>query len=139
MAPDSTRMLRECDAALIIGDAALYLDAAAAGLEKIDLGEHWTSMTGLPFVWAFWAGRPGVMPPHAVAALTEARDAGVAAADDVAAAYCGPDRAAVGKAYLRDNIRYTLGGTEEIGLQTFYDLAERHGLIDRSRPLTVYR
>ena len=48
-----------CDAALIIGDPALYLDHRGARLRKIDLGDEWTRLTGLPFVWAFWAGRPG--------------------------------------------------------------------------------
>ena len=39
---------------------------SAAGAEKIDLGEQWTAMTGLPFVWAFWAGRPGALSRAAV-------------------------------------------------------------------------
>ena len=59
MAPRPVEMLRRCDAALVIGDAALFFNHAAAGAEKVDLGEHWTAMSGLPFVWAFWAGRPG--------------------------------------------------------------------------------
>ena len=42
MAPDLAAMLRECDAALVIGDPALFLDHEAAGVEKIDLGEAWT-------------------------------------------------------------------------------------------------
>ncbi len=61
MPPAIEAMLERCDAALVIGDPALYLDHQAAGLAKIDLGEQWTSLTGLPFVWAFWAGRPGVL------------------------------------------------------------------------------
>ena len=63
MAPDLAAMLERCDAALIIGDPALFLDVEAAGVEKIDLGEEWTAMTGLPFVWAFWAGRAGALTP----------------------------------------------------------------------------
>jgi hypothetical protein len=38
MAPDPGRMLAQCDAALLIGDAALLFDHAAAGVEKTDLG-----------------------------------------------------------------------------------------------------
>src|SRR6478609_8667872 len=60
MAPEPAKMLERCDAALLSGDPALFLDHAAAGLRKVDLGDEWTSMTGLPFVWAFWAGRSGV-------------------------------------------------------------------------------
>lgn len=136
--PDPVAMLRHCDAALIIGDPALFLDHAAAGLLKIDLGEEWTSMTGLPFIWAFWAGRPGVLSPPAIAALTAARDAGVAASDMIAAAYCGPERAARGQAYLRDNIRYAMGEREEAGLQLYYELAEKHGLATATRQPEFY-
>ena len=106
MAPDPDRMLAECDAALIIGDPALYLDPRTAGVEKIDLGEEWTSLTGFPFVWAFWAGRPDAMSSEAVTALVTARDGGVLASAAIAAAYCGPERAALGQAYLRENIEY---------------------------------
>lgn len=130
MAPDAGRMLRECDAALIIGDPALYLDADAAGLTKIDLGAEWTALTDLPFVWAFWAGRPAVVTAPVVEALTRARDEGVAASDEIADTYCGPARAAQGRTYLRENIQYVLGAGEEAGLRRFYDLAEHHGLID---------
>ena len=61
MPPDLGRMIGECDAALVIGDNALFIDHDALGLEKVDLGEEWIGMTGLPFVYAFWAGRPGVV------------------------------------------------------------------------------
>jgi predicted solute-binding protein len=108
------------------------------GVRKIDLGEEWSSMTGLPFIWAFWAGRPGVLPPEAVAALTAARDAGVAASDEVAMAYCGPARAAMGQAYLRENIQYVMTDPEMAGLRTYYDLAAHHRLIDAPRQLLFY-
>lgn len=138
MAPDPDAMLAAHDAALIIGDPALYLDPAAADVEKVDLGDEWSRMTGLPFVWAFWAGRPGVVSPAAVAAFREARDAGVAASDAIAAAYCGPARAALGKAYLRDNIQYDLGERQVEGVRAYYGLAARHQLIDAARDPRFY-
>jgi chorismate dehydratase len=133
MAPEPDEMFAACDAALIIGDPALYLDPAAKGVEKIDLGEQWTDMTGLPFVWAFWAGRPGVVSAAAVRTLREARDAGVAASDEIAADYCGPERAPLGRAYLRENIYYVLGDREISGMRRYYELAAHHGLIDAAR------
>lgn len=139
MPPDPGAMLRAHDAALIIGDPALFLDAAAAGVEKVDLGEQWTSLTGLPFVWAFWAGRPGVVPQAAVQALTDARDAGVANSDAIAADYCGAGRVELGKVYLRDNISYVLGEREEAGLRMYYELAAAQGLIDEAREPLFYR
>jgi chorismate dehydratase len=129
MPPDPEAMLNRCDAALLIGDPALFLDHQALGAEKIDLGEQWTSLTGLPFVWAFWAGRPGVLSRDALNALAAARDAGVARSDEIAAAYCGPERAERCQAYLRDNIQYGFGAREDAGLRTFYELAERHGVV----------
>ena len=138
MSPDPDQMFRECDAALIIGDPALYLDPHAQGVEKIDLGAEWTAMTRLPFVWAFWAGRPDAMSSEAVEALTEARDRGVAASDAIADAYCGAERAALGRRYLRDNIYYRLGEREEAGLHRYFELAAKHGLIDRPREVSRY-
>jgi predicted solute-binding protein len=61
MAPDMASMLEQHDAALVIGDNALFADHERLGLEKVDLGEEWVGMTGLPFVYAFWAGRPGAV------------------------------------------------------------------------------
>ena len=133
MAPAIEPMIARCDAALLIGDPALYLDHAALGLTKIDLGERWTAMTGLPFVWAFWAGPASGISREARSALIHARDQGVAAADRVAEAYCGPERAALGRAYLRDNIQYTLDERAASGLRRYYELAERHGVVDAIR------
>ena len=138
MSPQPAAMFSACDAALIIGDPALYLDPSAWSVDKIDLGDEWVAMTGLPFVWAFWAGRPAALSAAAVAVLTEARDRGVAVADDIAAAYCGPALAELGRRYLRDNIRYELGEREVAGLQAYYDLAARHRLIDAPRTPGFY-
>ena len=49
-------MLAAADAALVIGDPALYFGGETG---RLDLGEEWAARTGLPFVFAFWAGPPG--------------------------------------------------------------------------------
>ncbi len=131
--PDLPSMLKRCDAAMLIGDAALFEDPDAAGLDKIDLGEEWTAMTGKPFVWAFWAGRPDVGTPELIAALQSARDAGVAALGEIAREYCKEDeeRIEIGQAYLRENIRYGLGESHVSGLRKFFDLAQDLRVIPR--------
>lgn len=139
MPPDLPAMLRRCDGALLIGDPALFFDHEAAGVLNVDLGEEWTGLTGLPFVWAFWAGRPEVLTGRHLEALTVARDRGVAASDEVATAYCGPGRAERGRAYLRENIKYLLGEREQAGLRKFYELAEKHGVVDRATAPAFYR
>lgn len=53
--------------ALIIGDAALR--CLGAGRPSTDLGAAWHELTGLPFVFARWAARPGLridVPPDAL-------------------------------------------------------------------------
>jgi chorismate dehydratase len=126
--PDLPQMLGRCDAALIIGDNALFQPPNVEHtlpVEVIDLGKAWTDLTGLPFVYAFWAGRPGMLEPGDVEALQRARDAGVAVSDDVACAYLRdmPGRQAVGMRYLRENIKYHLGAEEQAGLELFYRYA----------------
>jgi len=149
--PDLVAMLEEHDAALIIGDAALLLDhtaiqlTAGAGngapscIEKIDLGETWTKLTGLPFVYAFWAGRPDALTAADVAALQAARDAGVADPAAVSAAYFDdPALRGVGERYLRDNIKYDLGEDERAGLALFQRYAAELDLVPRPEGLRFF-
>ena len=92
--PDLRAMIREADAAVLIGDAALRAslgEAAELGLEVHDLGAAWRAWTGLPMVFAVWAVREewyardadGVRAVHA--AFVASRDLAVARAAEVAA------------------------------------------------------
>jgi chorismate dehydratase len=137
--PDLDRMLSTCDAALIIGDNALFRPSRGSRAPSpeprvpstvVDLGEAWTRLTGLSFVYAFWAGRPGVLTAAHVRELQAARDRGVANAADVARDYLrdAPERQALGAAYLRDNIKYYLGDEERAGLELFYRYAAEIGV-----------
>jgi chorismate dehydratase len=83
-APDIGAMLDTADAALLIGDPALFLDPASVDAEKIDLGLAWRDLTGLPFVWAVWAGRAGAASPAVCRLLYETRVHGVANVDAIA-------------------------------------------------------
>jgi chorismate dehydratase len=128
--PSLEAMTATHDAALLIGDPALEADAAALGLLKIDLGETWLEMTGLPFVYAAWTGRAGAVTAGDVRALQAARDEGLANIAAIAAEYApnDPVRTAKAAAYLRDNVRYGLGTAEAAGLQLFLDRAAALGL-----------
>lgn len=136
-APDLPAMLRAADAALVIGDNALYADHAALGVTKVDLADEWKALTGRPFVFAVWAGPTGPVTSAHVAALQEARDRGVAAIDAIAEAYGGRDtlRAATARDYLRHNLRYGLGPAELAGLQHFHARAAALGLVAGVRDL----
>jgi chorismate dehydratase len=145
--PDLESMLLRCDAAVIIGDNALFLEHTQVRLkadpttdvEKIDLGDVWTRSTGLPFVYAFWAGRADALSSEAVRALQDARDQGVAHAQEIAqAAFSDPRRQAIGARYLRDNIRYDLGADERAGLELFYRYAVESGVVPAVQGLRFY-
>jgi chorismate dehydratase len=128
--PSLEAMTAAHDAALLIGDPALEADEAALGLTKIDLGETWLAMTGLPFVYAAWTGRAGALTADDVRALQAASDEGLANIPAIAAEYAPDDplRQAKAAAYLRDNVRYRLGPDEAAGLQLFLDRAAALGL-----------
>jgi chorismate dehydratase len=146
--PDPVDMLSHCDAALIIGDNALFLTPSADGhltgiddrVEKIDLGEAWYRLTGLPFVYAFWSGRPEAIDAADVDALQRARDLGSARPDELAREYLAdrPDRQPLGAAYLRDNIKYHLGEEEREGLETFYRYAAEAGVVAEAASPVFY-
>jgi len=109
-------------------------------IEKIDLGEVWTRMTGLPFVYAFWAGRAEVLTPDDVLVLQQARDAGVERIDEISRQYFpgAPARQEVGARYLRDNIKYHLGPEERAGLDLFYRYAVEARVVPETRELRFY-
>jgi chorismate dehydratase len=128
MGPNLVDMLAVADAALLIGDPALDHEGDAACL---DLGQEWLERTGLPFVFAFWAGRPGAVGSAGVRRLQEALASGLGALPAIAAAHAGgdPRRAAKYEAYLRENIVFRLGEEEQEGLREFYRRAHALSLI----------
>jgi chorismate dehydratase len=75
MPPDLPAMLRDADAALLIGDEALraYWEPPA-DVYAYDLGSEWTAWTGLPMVYAVWAVRReyAEQQPDAVQAVADA-------------------------------------------------------------------
>lgn len=93
MPPELGAMLREAEAAVLIGDPALRATygAAALGLHVTDLGAAWKDWTGLPMVFAVWAARrefaaehPGIVD-EVQQAFVAARDLALRHLDEVAA------------------------------------------------------
>jgi chorismate dehydratase len=145
--PDLCDMLERCDAALIIGDNALFLErdrATVRGrdvtIERIDLGDAWQRLTGLPFVYAFWAGRPDALTPDDVAALQRARNQGIRHSEELARQYLAglPERHARGAQYLRENIKYYFGPEERAGVETFYRYAVEAGVVPHNDELRFF-
>ena len=139
-APDIRTMLASADAALLIGDPALFLDPASVDAEKIDLGLAWRAMTGLPFVWAVWAGRAGAASPAVCRLLYETRLRGVANIDAIARRERPDDRAAQALVarYLRETITYGLDEPLLAGAQAYFDGLAGEGLIPRAPRLRLF-
>jgi chorismate dehydratase len=119
--PDLAAMLGQADAALIIGDPALRLDLSSLPYHVADLGQEWTEMTGLPMVFAVWAGQKRHITPAVVKALSDSCHYGRGHLEDIvkidAAARGIPETLA--REYLTRNIVNELGPREYEGLELF--------------------
>jgi predicted solute-binding protein len=121
MAPRLDGMLAAADAALVIGDTALELDIDQTGLPTLDLGREWCDLTGLPFVFAMWAGPADRMTPELMRVLTESGEYGLAHLDVVVREQATklPFSPALIAEYFRKNIVYRLGARERAGLALY--------------------
>src|SRR5882724_7602811 len=126
--PHLGSMLQQCDAALIIGDAALVLDPADLPFHVLDLGTEWTRMTGLPMVFAVWAGRVDV-PAQDPAPFLESLRFGMEHMDEIVRQEhpkLGISQA-LAREYLTRNIVFELGDREYQGLSAFLQYASELG------------
>ena len=137
--PDLQQMLEVADAALLIGDPALFAHIPA-GVQKTDLGEAWSAFTGLPFVWAFWAGRAGAASAAQVGVLQHAARSGMSDTDRVADRYLAamPERQAAGRQYLRDHLLFELTPRAVAGLERYLAEAAALGVISSAPALRFF-
>jgi chorismate dehydratase len=137
-APRFPGMLEGFDAALLIGDAALQADVR--DFRVYDLASEWFEMTGLPFVFAFWAVRAGIQLPEGTRPFVESRKLGLASIAAIAreeSPNLGLPEALL-EAYLRENIHYDLGSDEMRSLWLFYRLAREAGFVPSAREVAFY-
>lgn len=120
--PDLDAMLQIADAALIIGDPALRIDPASLPYHVYDLGAEWVEMTGLPMVFAVWAGRRGVATAEVEEAFRGSWHYGHAHLEEIVAASRGFAPGLV-RRYLTDNIVHELGPREYEGMRLFLEYA----------------
>ncbi|MBZ5586178.1 MAG: menaquinone biosynthesis protein [Acidobacteriia bacterium] len=125
--PDVHAMLATADAALIIGDPALRLEPSRLPYRVYDLGAEWVDMTGLPMVFAVWAGRRGVVTPALSEAFRESCRYGRARLEEIAAAEAvardfSPELA---RGYLTSRIVNELGPRDYEGMRLFLEYARQ--------------
>ena len=119
--------------ALVIGDPALEIEGRFPHV--LDLGVAWRDLTGLPFVFAAWCGRPGAVSADDERLLDAAKKRGLERLDAIAEEHAARTRLPVAslRAYLRDAVHYELGDDERLGLERFFDEAARAGLLPRAQ------
>lgn len=132
--PDLDVMLSRHDACVLIGDIGMQADGS--GLHDLDLGEAWTDLTGLPFVWAMWLGHEG-LTPGLTADLAGALEASGLGADRAGAwdedflawavAESGWDPR-VARRYLLETMHFRLDEPALAGLREFASRASALGL-----------
>jgi len=141
--PDLDQMLEAADAALLIGDPALYAlqerqnREERTGEELIyhDLAMEWHALTGQPWVSAVWAIRQSALAAHsldAIAAdLNASKEHGLANIPALVEEWSRklPLPIDTIREYLSSNIYYHLDGECIGGMQTFFRLAAEYRIL----------
>ncbi len=122
---DLAPMLGEADAALLIGDAALKIDPAELPFESLDLGAEWISLTGLPMVFAVWAGRKEIIQDRFERAFVESCRYGLASIEEIVRRESRGFAPALVKKYLTEHIVFELGRRDYEGMNLFLSRAAR--------------
>jgi predicted solute-binding protein/REP element-mobilizing transposase RayT len=105
---------------LLIGDQAIRFRQQNPGYPVLDLGEEWSRVAQLPFVFALWLIRPEVGNAEEIAdALRQLRDRNLQNLDDlvssqtrVSAEFC--------RKYYREHLFFDFGEREKAGLREFH-------------------
>lgn len=126
--PDLRSMLEHNDAALIIGDPAMTIPRDK--FHVFDLATLWHEFTGFGFVFAMWMAAEGAAEKVRTIDFSAARDEGLAHLDDIAARHedqtLTPDEI---QNYLTRNIAFEMDADMMKGLELYFELARKHGLI----------
>jgi chorismate dehydratase len=139
-------------AQLLIGDQAIrFREKHADEFQFWDLGEQWSKLIGLPFVYALWLIRPEVADPKLIAnRLRVLRDENLENLDHVIAEVVAgvglSRRSSKAKAddpghpeitgqflsaYYHEHLRFSFGKKEKEGLRTFAQLCAKRGLLPK--------
>ena len=133
--PDLAAMLAHNDAALIIGDPAMKIPRDQ--FQVFDLATLWHDYTGFGFVFAMWMARVSEADRLRAIDFAAARNEGLAHLEEIAGrqGQTALPRAEV-KDYLTKNIAFQMDEDMKNGLNLFFDLARKHRLTDKAKPLS---
>jgi len=134
-APNVDLMLKDNDAALIIGDPAMTF--AKDDLRVLDMASLWREYTDLGFVFAVWAVLNKDLSRVAAIDFAAARDEGLDQIEEILSHYereipLARDEL---REYLTNDITFHIDQPMKQGMQLYFDLAYKHGLIEQVKPL----
>lgn len=136
------------DALLLIGDkAVLHAPPESEFPTRIDLGEAWAALTGLPFVFATWMIRADLPPERRArlgamaAALDHQRRHNRLRIPRIVAEHAAQRgwELTTARRYLGELLDFELTPAHAEGLARFLALAAHHGIIDRCPDLITAR
>lgn len=134
-APDLKLMLAHADAALIIGDPAMKIPREQ--FRVYDLATLWHEFTGFGFVFAMWMVRKDAVEKVRSVDFAGARDEGLANLNDIERTYVeqiGLSRNEI-RDYLTENIVFSVDEEMKKGLKRYFELAQKHALIESAKEL----
>ncbi len=155
--PNLTEMLADFDCALLIGDPALMIadwgfrisdseptpkaknPKTENQFRKFDLVEIWREFTGFGFVFAMWMANKEKVKTVKTIDFASARDEGLTHLNEIISNYeteINLPRADF-KKYLAENISYSIDDSMQKGLELYFELAFKNGLIEKNRDLQL--
>lgn len=132
--PNPVDMLKNHDAALIIGDPAFRMRSNFPKLQYYDLSEQWFTQTQKTFVHAVVAARNEThLDQDFLVTVQEAKTEGLSRIESIAQTTAKQSGLTFETCldYLSKKIIYDLGKEELVGLQHFRDICSEKGVIDK--------
>jgi chorismate dehydratase len=138
--PDE-RFLDGVDGGMLIGNVGLkFRYFPPKGYRVFDLGEIWTSETGLPFVYAIYAVNSGIYLGKNLRALEEAKSKGLKNVERIAK--IESEKLGLSEEiclrYLTERIGYDLGEKEIKGISAYGEFLAKLVEIERIPNLQIY-
>ena len=139
MEPDLDSMLSVAESALIVGDQGL--NYYKKHQNRIDLNEEWLDLTGLPFVYAFWAGREITITPADVGVIKTSFDLGIKNLEKISKEYAQnhPHNWSFYHDFFTQNLSFSFSDLEKDGLNEFYNYAFFYGFTEFIPDLHFYK
>ena len=134
-APNPQLMMERSDAALLIGDPAMKI--SQEDFHVFDLASLWRRFTDTGFVFAMWMVRAAAVEAISGLDFAGARDEGLAQIEKIISQYENdlPLPRDEIRQYLTDNITFHVDESLETGMRLYFELAQKHGLIEDNKPL----